>query len=160
MAATYLNMQKVIDEKSNDLCVRNVRTQAHADAPLGTNWYFGTGTPATTAATSTYTITAANLLTGTLTIANTNATTATFDTAANLLTAYNAVSAGAVVGDYIVCLVCNGSSGANTITFSAGTGNGFDTNQNNLTLTQGQSKQVRIRFTNVTPGSAATTIYF
>lgn len=124
--------------------------------PQGTNWVDGTGTPISRGVTTSTTLLAGELMSSVITLNPTNATTATFDSAVNLIAGMNLVSAGANIGDYVSCLLVNGSSGAFTITLAAGAGNSFDTNQNNLTLTQGTSKWVLIRITTAT----TCTIYF
>lgn len=126
----------------------------------GTLWFNGFGTPRTLSTSSAVTLSAGDLLTGIITINPGAAVTATFDTAANLLTACNSVSAGVQIGDVISCLIVNGVTATNAITLAAGTGGSFDTNQLNTTIPAATSKWVQLRFTNVTPGSAAYTIYF
>lgn len=142
-----------------DEIINNSRMRATVSNPLGVNWIVGSGTPVSAAPGATVTITAANLLTGIITFSPTAANTATFDTGANIVAAVNGISAGAVVGDYISCLIINGNA-TNGITLAAGTGGSFDTNQATRTIPINTSKWVIIRITNVTPGSEAYTIYF
>ena len=67
----------------------------------------------------------------------------------------------AAVGDVIDCLIINGADASETITLSAGSGGGFDTNQtaSSRVIPQNSSKRVRIRLTNVTASSEAYVIY-
>lgn len=155
------NFTAMQDDKGIDSINLSTRTRASVSNPLGVNWIEGSGTPVSTAPGATVTVTAANLLTSVITYSPSAACTATFDTAANIVAAVNnnAVSSGAVVGDYVSCLIINGN-GTNAITLAAGTGGSFDTNQANRAIAVNTSKWVLIRLTNVTPGSEAYTIYF
>ncbi len=156
--ATF-NNAALINEANLDQAIANSRTRASTSNPLGVNWIDGSGTPVTATPGATVTTTAANLLTGIITYSPSAACTVTFDTAANIVAAVNAISAGAVVGDYVSTLIVNGN-GTNGITLAAGTGGSFDTNQATRTIPVNTSKWVIFRLTNVTPGSEAYTIYF
>lgn len=125
----------------------------------GTNWINGFGTPRTCNTSNNMTILAADLLTGIITVTPNSTITLTLDTAQNLVNGVNQISAGAVIGDVIQCLLVNGGT-ATSMTLAHGTNNVFDTNQANTTIASGQSKLLYIRLTNVTGGSEAATIYF
>lgn len=153
------NNQASVNEAGMDAIINNTRVRATPTNPLGINYIDGIGTPVSATPGATVTITAANLLTGIITYAPSTGCTATFDTAANIVAAVNAASAGAVVGDYILCLIINGS-GTNTVTLAAGTGGGFDTNQATRVIAVNTSRYCQIRLTNVTPGSEAYVVYF
>ncbi len=150
-----------VNEAGMDAIINNSRTRATATNPLGINWIDGVGAPASMTSGTSFTFTAANLLTGIIVANPTASVTATLDTAANIVAAVNTVSSGAVVGDYICVLIVNGSAGAFTVTLAAGTGGGFDTNQaaGSRIITQNASKYCFIRLTNVIPGSEAYVVY-
>lgn len=162
-----LDNSRTVDEAGMDAIVNNTRVRASRvpivvgattfpASPQGVNWIDGAGTPISRSATTSTTLTAGELLSSVITLSCTNAVTATFDTAANIIAGMTLVSAGVNVGDYVSVLLVNGSSAANTITLAAGSGNSFDANQNNLTITQGGSKFVLIRVTTAT----TCTIFF
>jgi hypothetical protein len=155
------NYAVIVNEAGLDSIVNNARTRANTSNPLGVNWIDGIGAPASMTSGTSFTFTAANLLTGIIVANPTAAVTATLDSAANIVAAVNANTAGAVVGDYICVLIVNGSAGAFNLTIAAGSGGGFDTNQaaGSRIITQNASKYCFIRFTNVTPGSEAYTVY-
>lgn len=116
------------------------------------------GSPASIATAGAGTYTAANLLTGIIVRDCAGAgRTDTLDTAANLVAAITGVK----VGDTLRVHVINGSDAAETITLAAGTGGGFDTNQTatSRVIPQNTSKDIYIRFTNVTAASEAYVIY-
>ena len=81
-------------------------------------------------------------------------------TAALMVTAMSE-SIPARVGDTIFFLIINGSSGANTITITAGTGGALDANQNSAAaaIQQNSSKEIALRLTSVTKGSEAYVFY-
>ena len=83
--------------------------------------------------------------------------TDTLPTAALLVAGFPGVKVGQVVEVYIV----NGADAAETITLAEGTGGSFDANQTAASRLIGQnaSKNIRIRFTNVTAGAEAYVIY-
>lgn len=161
MANASVDNSRIVNEAGLDSIVNNSRTRATTANPLGINWIDGIGAPTSMTSGTSFTFTAANLLTGIIVANPTASITATFDTAANIVAAVNANSAGAVVGDYICLLIVNGSAGAFTVTVAAGTGGSFDTNQaaGSRIITQNASKYCFIRLTNVTAGSEAYTIY-
>lgn len=154
-----VNVVQMENSAGMDDILSNARTRASASNPLGVNWIDGAGTPVTGTPGAAVTVTAANLLTGIITYNPSAANTATFDSAANIVSAVNGISAGAVVGDYISCLIINGS-GANVITLAAGAGGSFDTNQPNRTIPINTSKWVIIRLTGVVGGSESYVVYF
>jgi hypothetical protein len=156
-----LDYPHMVNEAGMDAILNNSRTRATTANPLGVNWIDGVGAPASMTSGTSFTFTAANLLTGIIVANPTASITATLDTAANLVAAVNTNSAGAVVGDYVCILIVNGSAGAFNITLAAGSGGGFDTNQaaGSRIITQNASKYCFIRLTNVTPGSEAYIIY-
>jgi hypothetical protein len=80
---------------------------------------------------------------------------------AALMVAAMSESIPARVGDTVWCLIINGSSGANTITLTAGAGGALDANQNSASaaIQQNSSKEIQIRLTNVTKGSEAYVFY-
>lgn len=165
-----------INEAGMDSVVANERTRAtvtpvtltgtvgtpasYTTNSVGSLWFNGFGTPRTLSTSAAVTLSAGDLLTGIITINPGAAVTATFDTATNLLTACNSISSGVQIGDVISCLIVNGVTATNAITLASGTGGSFDTNQLNTTIPAATSKWVQLRFTNVTPGSVAYTIYF
>jgi hypothetical protein len=155
------NYAATINEAGLDGITQSTRTRANVSNPLGVNWIDGIGAPASMTSGTAFTFTASNLLTGIIVANPTASITATLDTAANIVAAVNSNTAGAVVGDYICCLMVNGSAGAFTVTLAAGSGGGFDTNQaaGSRIITQNASKYVFIRLTNVTPGSEAYIVY-
>ena len=68
------------------------------------------------------------------------------------------------IGDTIYCLIINGSAisgGTQVITLSLGSGMSFDTNQDatSTVIATSSSKTIGLRFTNVTPGAYAATIF-
>ena len=164
------NTAASVDEAGLDDIVNNARVRAtrvpitvgtitFPAAPQGINYIDGIGTPISTTPGASSTLLAEQLLTGIITQAPSVGNTSTFDTAANIVAGVNKVTAGAVVGDMITCLIINGS-GANTITLAAGTGGGFDTNQATRVIAVNTSRYVWIRLTNVTSGSEAYIVYF
>jgi hypothetical protein len=72
-----------------------------------------------------------------------------------------AVPGGVRIGDCIECLIVNGSLTSGTVTLVATSGVSFDANQNTgaQKIPFASSKYITCRFTNVTPGSYAYTIY-
>lgn len=142
-----------------DEILGNARTRQSTAQPLGVNWIEGAGVPSTSTPGATMTLTAAQLLTGIVTIAASAPSTVTFDTGANIVSAVNNISAGAVIGDYVSCLVVNGS-GTNGITLAVPASGSFDTNQSTRTVPVNTSKWVILRLTNVTSGSEAYVVYF
>jgi len=68
---------------------------------------------------------------------------------------------GVQVGDTVVVTIINGADAAETLTLQAGTNGSFDTNQtaSSRVIPQNSSKDVVMRFTNVTPGSEAYVLY-
>jgi hypothetical protein len=158
-----------------DDIVGNERTRATANAvtltgatslgtavttnAVGTNWINGFGAPRTGNSSVGFTVLAADLLTGIIVwAANSASTTLTFDTAANLVNGVNQISAGAVIGDVVQCLLVNG--GASTFALAVGSGGALDSNQVNTTLTSGTSKLLLFRLTGVKGGSEGYTLYF
>lgn len=83
--------------------------------------------------------------------------TYTLPTAAQLVAAIP----GVAVGDIVRCKIVNGSDAAETITLAEGTGGSWDTNQTaaSRVIPQNTSKDVVIRFTNVTASSEAYAVY-
>lgn len=172
MAILYGNPSQEELVAGMDAIVNNTRTRAPGQsAPLaalygtpgatqGVNWMDGSGATISTTATTSMTLTAAQLGTGLVTIAPTNATTVTFDTAANIWTYFTNNSSGpqanlpytlngtvsttTTVGDSMACLIVNGSA-TNTITLAAGTNGAFDTNQANSTIPGATSRYVFIQ---------------
>jgi hypothetical protein len=133
---------------------------AYSTNSLGQNWINGFGPPRSGAGAAGATLLAADLLTGVITWTSTAASqTLTFDSAANIVNAVNQISAGAVVGDMIQCLIINGGA-TNSFTLTAGAGGGFDGNNANRTVGTSSSKYCYIRLNNVTGGSESYTIYF
>lgn len=154
-----VDVTRQINEAGLDAIVNNTRVRATLTNPLGVNWIDGSGAPVSAAPGATVTISAANLLTGIITYSPSTGNTATFDTGANIVAAVNGVSSGAVVGDYISCLIINGN-GTNGITLAVPASGSFDTNQATRTIPINTSKWVIIRLTNVTAGSEAYVVYF
>lgn len=113
--------------------------------------------------TGAQTLTGAQLIAGII-VGSSNGTgfTYTLPSAASLKTsvAIYADLQGAQVGDTVQTLVvCGGTGAAGVGLFLvAGTGGSFDTNGNQV-IPAGQSKYLFIRFSNVTPGSEAYTVY-
>lgn len=68
---------------------------------------------------------------------------------------------GVQVGDIVRCKIVNGADAAETITLAAGSGGAFDANQTTASqvIAQLNSKDVVIRFTNVTASSEAYVVY-
>lgn len=164
------NIQGSINESGMDSIVNNARVRAtnapitvgtitFPAAPQGVNYIDGIGTPISTAPGAASTLLAEQLLTGIITQSPSTGNTSTFDTAANMVAAVNKISAGAVVGDVITCLLINGNS-TNAITLAAGSGGSFDTNQATRNIAVNTSRYVWVRLTNVTSGSEAYIIYF
>lgn len=153
-----VNPSNMINEAGLDQITANSRTRATLTQPLGVNWINGYGTPISLSLSASTVLTASQLLTGIITVSITSGQTITFDTAANIVSGVNAISAGAVIGDVVQCLICNG--GASTFTLASGTGNAFDSHQTNTTMTGGASKFVYVRLNSVSSGSESTTIYF
>jgi hypothetical protein len=131
---------------------------SYTTSVLGQNWINGYGTPRTGTGTNN-TFLAADMLTGIITYKPTAAATINFDSAANLVSAVNAISAGAVVGDVIQCLIINGSAGTTMTLTTPSASVTFDTNQANTTITGATSKYIYFRLGNVTSGTEAYTIY-
>lgn len=155
----YVNPAQMENEAGMDIIVANSRSRASFSTPLGVNWIEGYGTPVSLSATGNITVTATQLLTGIVTLnSGTTGRTVTFDSAANCVSGVNNISAGAVIGDVIQCLIMNG--GSSTITLASGTSNSFDSNQTNTSMTAGTSKFVYMRLNSVSSGSESTTIYF
>jgi hypothetical protein len=168
-----------VNQASLDTIVQNERSRAtltpvtltaaigtptsYTTNALGTNWMAGFGAPRTLSSATGGTIDAGDLMTGIITIKNTNTSTSTFtfDTAANMVSAVNSCSAGAVIGDYIQCLIINstGSGAGGTLTLAAGSGGSFDANQSAPIVAVGTSRYVFVRLTNVTGGSESYVIY-
>src|SRR5258708_370785 len=94
-----------INEAGMDSIVNNARTRATITNPLGINWIDGIGSPTSLTSGTSFTFTAANLLTGIIVANPTASVTATLDTAANIVAAVNTNTAGAVLGDYICVLI-------------------------------------------------------
>lgn len=137
---------------------------AYSTNSQGQLWMNGFGAARTGSSGSAFTALAADLLTGIITWKNTNTATSnmTLDSAANILTAVNQLTSGAQIGDVVIqCLVINStSSGAGgTITVVPGAGGSLDANQTAPVIAVGASRFLYIVFTNVTPGSAAYTVY-
>lgn len=84
------------------------------------------------------------------------AATATLPTPSSLATQFDSPR----VGDTVECLIINGGV-TGSITLSGVTGVSFDTNQLTVSrvIQNGSSKYVMCRFTNVTAGSQAYTVY-
>lgn len=159
-----------VDMAGNDELVNNARVRSTKSAitvgtitfpaaPLGINYIDGIGTPISTTPGATTTILAEQLLTGLITFAPSAACTATFDSGANIVAGVNKVTAGAVVGDIITCLIINGS-GTNGITLAVPASGAFDTNNANRAIAVNTSRYCWVRLTNVTPGSEAYVVYF
>jgi hypothetical protein len=125
---------------------------------LGQNNYGSFGAPRTVSTSSAVAISMGDLLTGIITINAGAPLTATFDSAANMVAVLNTISAGAVIGDQVSCLLIN--SGGSTITLAVPASGSFDTNQASRTVVTNTSKWVTVRFTNVTNGAEAYTVYF
>jgi hypothetical protein len=106
------------------------------------------------------TITFPQLQTGFVVQAPSAGNTSTLDTAANMVGGFNAVTAGAQIGDIIPCYLGNGSA-SNTITVAAGSGGSFDANQPAAArvIPVNSSRYIFIRLTNVTAGAEAYVIY-
>lgn len=68
---------------------------------------------------------------------------------------------GVRVGDVVRCLIVNGADANEVITIGAGSGGGFDANQQAVArvIPQNASKFMHIRFTNVTASSEAYVVY-
>lgn len=118
---------------------------------------------ATSFSTGAQTLTGAQLIAGII-VGSSNGTgfTYTLPSAASLKTALAAYAdlQGVQVGDTIQCLiVCGGTANVTTgLMLLNGTGGSFDTNGNQV-IPAGWSKYLYLRFTNVTPGSEAYTVY-
>ena len=155
-----------LDDSINNTRVRATKSPITVGAttfpsnPFGTNYIDGTGTPVSVTSGTSFTFTAGNLLTGIIVANPTAAITGTFDTAANIVAGVNAVSAGAVVGDYISCLIINGNN-TNALTLAAGSGGSYDANQLAAAriVSANASKYCLFRLTNVTSGSEAYVVY-
>jgi hypothetical protein len=132
---------------------------SYASSTLGANWISGFGTPRTGAASGAQTLQVNDLLTGIITFTPQSTVTLAIDTAANLVNGVNQISAGAVIGDVIQCLLCNGSA-ASSMSLSTNTGVTFDTNQSNTTIASGLSRVIYVRLTGVKGGSEAAVVYF
>ena len=118
----------------------------------------GYGTPFSDATAGNITYTAAQLLTGIIVRdPNGDSRTDVLPTAALLVAAI----VRPAIGDVVKTLFVNGADAAETITFTAGTGGGFDTNQTAASRLIGQnaSKIMHIRLTNVTAASEAYVVY-
>lgn len=119
---------------------------------------FRSESPASINTAGNVTLTAAQILGGII-VRDPNGAgrTDTLPTAALLV----AAAPGAQVGDTVQCLIVNGADAAETITVAAGTGGGFDANQTAASRVIGQnnSKLLKVRFTNVTPGAEAYVVY-
>ena len=168
------NPAQQVDEAGMDAIVNNTRVRALRTsvtvagtggnnvtfpiAPIGVNWIDGIGTPISLAPASNVTIYPGQLLTGIITIKSAAGGNLTFDTAAQIVAGVNSVTSGAFVGDYITCLIINGSS-STTLTPVVSTGVTFDTN-NSGTIGPNTSRYVLIRLANVTPGSEAVVVYY
>jgi hypothetical protein len=168
------NPSQMVDEAGMDAILNNTRVRAlrtsttvtgtggnnvtFPAAPLGVNWIDGIGTPISLAPASNVTIYPGQLLTGIITIKSTANGNLAFDTAAQIVAGANAVSSGAQVGDYIACLIINGSA-TTTLTPVVSAGLTFDTN-NSGTIGPNTSRYVLIRLANVTPGSEAVVVYY
>jgi len=170
---------RLVDMAGNDEVVGNERTRATNNAVTltgtaglgaayttnrqGTNWIAGFGPPRSGTSATNFIALAADLLTGIITWKNSNTASSnmTLDSAANMVAAVNQISAGAVVGDYLSCLVINstGSGAGGIITIVNGTGGTFDANQSAPTIAVGQSRYLFIRLTNVTPGAEAYVLF-
>ena len=178
--ATYPNTAVQVNMAGLDEIVANERTRATitpvtltGTASLGaaytTNtqgqmWMNGFGPARSGTSGTNFTALAADLLTGIITWKNSNTANSnmTLDTAANILSAVNSLSSGAQVNDVVIqTLVINStSSGAGgTITIVPGSGGSLDANQSAPVIAVGASRFLYIVFTNVTPGSAAYTVY-
>lgn len=137
---------------------------AYVTNQQGQLWMNGFGPARTGTSGAGFTALAADLLTGIITWKNSNTANSnmTLDTAANLLTAVNSVSSGAQINDVVIqTLVINstGSGAGGTITVVPGSGGSLDANQSAPVIAVGTSRFLYIVFTNVTPGSAAYTVY-
>lgn len=153
---------RLINEAGTDSISNNNRTRATLTNPLGVNYVMGSGTPASINTAGNVTYTTAQMLTGIIVRdCNGSARTDTFPTAALVVAGVNNASAGAVVGDYLPCLIVNGTNATFAITLSPGSGGAFDTAQTagSQTIPIGTSKYVMLRLTNVTPGAEAYVIY-
>lgn len=118
----------------------------------------GSPTPTSHNTAGSVTLTATETLSGILVADPGSADrTYTFPTAALLVAAVP----GAKVGDLIRLHVVNGAAGAHNVVLAAGSGGGFDANQNSASqiVAENASKDVCIRLTNVTPSSEAYVIY-
>jgi hypothetical protein len=125
---------------------------------LGQNNIQSFGAPRTVSTSAAVAISAGDLLTGIITINAGAPLTATFDTAANMVAVINSISAGAVIGDQISCLLIN--SGGSTITLAVPASGAFDTNQASRSIVTNTSRYITVRFNNVTNGTESYTVYF
>jgi hypothetical protein len=118
----------------------------------------GYGTPFSDATAGAITYTAAQILGGII-VRDPNGASRTdiLPTAALLVAAITRPA----IGDVVKCLFVNGADAAETITFTAGAGGGFDANQTAASRLIGQNAQkiMHIRLTNVTAASEAYVIY-
>jgi hypothetical protein len=124
------------------------RQMPHFSSPVFPNL-----TPQTVTTAAAVTYTAAQVLAGMILRDPAGAGRADlFPTAAQLV----AGLAGAAVGTTFDCIIRNDASGAFTLTMTTNTGL---TLSGTMTIAQSNMKIFKIRFTNVTPGSEAVTIY-
>jgi len=126
----------------------------------GQSFRFGNGLfvpsmfPVTIATATSVTITAGQVLNGLiLDDPSGGAQTATLPTAALMV----AACPGAQIGSTIRFVIRNTADAAETITVAGGTGS--TTTGNTLTIAQNAQKEFLLRFTNITPGSEAYTLY-
>jgi hypothetical protein len=171
------NTTLVVDESGLDSVINNARVRAlklpitvlgtgsnnvtFSPAPFGVNWIDGIGPPISITQGTAVTIYPGQLLTGVITIKPTASINLAFDTAAMIVAGVNAVTSGAVVGDYVTCLIINGAASGSgfNLTPVVSTGVTFDTNNAGI-IAPSTSRYVLMRLTNVTPGSEAVVVYY
>lgn len=147
---------RIVDLSGNDIICRNIMTAAVIGGS-GFKQLFGNGAAPLSNTSTSFTITAANMLTG-IVVNNSAGATATLDTAALVVAGVNAASAGANVGDIVAFEV---SANTGTTTIAAGSGGAFDANvtAGAKVIAIAAAKTIFVRLTNVTPGSEAYVIY-
>jgi len=162
-----IDQSRLDDFAGIDEVVSNQRVRAYREGttygsvsdtnanPYGVMYMQGTGVPVSLAGT-TQTLTAAQLGSGLIVGGPTSASTYTLDSATNILTYMQNNSAGVQVGDFLQCLLVNGS--AFTITLAVPASGAFDAHQTTTTVVTGASKLINIRITNIT--TPAYIVYF
>lgn len=147
---------RIVDLSGNDIICRNIMTAASIGG-TGAKQLFGNGSAPLSTTSTSFTLSTANMLTG-IVVVNSAGSTLTLDTAALMVAGVNAATAGVNIGDMVGFEV---SANTGTVTVAAGTNGTFDTNvtAGAKVIAVAGAKTVFIRFTNVTPGSEAYTIY-